>query len=70
MDGDAKAVADGPATDAIGGQRPSVEVAKTASGKFTWRVRAYATDDSAEALIAARDLVVRLNGELIERYPG
>ena len=60
--------ADDPTTDS-GGGRPCVELAKTASGKMVWKVRAY-SDDTAEGLIAAKDVVVKINGELAERYPG
>jgi hypothetical protein len=48
-------------------QRPSVEISRTASGKHTWRVRAYAADYTPDALTAARDLAVKLHGELAER---
>ena len=51
------------------GARACVELSKTASGKMVWKVRAY-SDDTAEGLIAAKDVVVKVNGELAERYPG
>ena len=46
---------------------PSVEISRTASGKHTWRIRAYAVDNSPVALTAAKDLAVRLHRELGER---
>lgn len=48
-------------------QRPSIEISRTASGKHTWRIRAYAADYTPDALIAARDIAVKLHGELAER---
>ncbi len=46
---------------------PSVEISRNASGKHTWRVRAYAIDHTSTALIAAKDLAVKLDGELAGR---
>ncbi|MHB8234393.1 MAG: hypothetical protein ACYDHT_07040 [Solirubrobacteraceae bacterium] len=57
-------------TDPTAQPRPSIELSKTASGKYVWKIRAYAMDDTPAALSAARDIAVTINGELAERYPG
>jgi hypothetical protein len=46
---------------------PSVEISRTATGKHTWRIRTYAIDYTPAALIEAKDLAVRLDGELAGR---
>jgi len=57
-----------PQPDKPAGLTPAVELRRLTDGTRTWRIVATADDSSEAALIAARDIAVKLDGELTVRY--